>query len=78
MARTARYTESVSAMVEGEQKAFLLGSAIVEEVSEGDVLRALLEGGIAGARGVLTETEYEERMTRGRNELDRRERARQT
>lgn len=71
MARTARFTESVSAMVAEDHKAFLLGSADREEVSEGDVLRSMLDAALAHLvdSGQLAPTEVEARVTKGRELL---------
>lgn len=71
MARTARYTESVSAMVGEEQKAFLLGSADVEQVSEGDVLRSMLDAALAHLvdSGQLEPSAVEHRTAKGRELL---------
>jgi hypothetical protein len=71
MARTAKYTESVSAMVEADHKAFLLGSAEVEGVSEGDVLRSLLDAAMEQllATGQLDLGSIEARIDAGRAQL---------
>lgn len=71
MARTARFTESVSAMVPEDHKAFLLGSAETEEVSEGDVLRSMIETALAHLvdSGQLDSNAVEARMTKGRELL---------
>lgn len=72
MARTARYTASVSAMVEEDTKAFLLGCAEVEQASEGDVIRSLFDQAIEHVKTMLTREEVEKRMTAGHAELTRR------
>jgi hypothetical protein len=70
MARTAQYTEQVSLLVSEEMKAFLLGSALAESVSEADVIRALLDSAVS-----LLGSDVEQLGTLTREEIDARIRA---
>lgn len=55
-------------------KAFLLGSAEVEEAAEADVIRALFDESIMrAASGALGEVEIERRVEIGMRELARRD-----
>lgn len=72
MARAARFTEQLSALIPEESKAFLLGCAQVEGVSEADVVRTLLDDAIEGVRLRLGQDALDERVEVGRAELARR------
>jgi hypothetical protein len=71
MARTAQYTEQVSLLVSEEMKAFLLGSALAESVSEADVIRTLLDSAVTALHydGHISSTEMETRAKAGRQVL---------
>lgn len=72
MARTAQMKRQVSVLVTDEMKAFLIGSAMVENASEADVIRALLDESITrAAGGALGEEEIKRRVEVGRVELAR-------
>lgn len=72
MARTAQYTRQLSLLVSDDTKAFLLGSAEVEQESEAEVTRTLLDRAITEVCGVLGQQETDRRVELGRQVLARR------
>lgn len=71
MARVAQMKRQLSVLVTDEMKAFLIGSAVVENASEADVTRALLDLAIDQATADLSGHAVERRIEVGMRELAR-------
>lgn len=71
MARVAQMKRQLSVLVTDEMKAFLIGSAVVENASEADVTRALLDRAIDQATADLSGHVVEQRIEVGMRELAR-------